>query len=126
MIIKSFKLFESHIDKNIFIIEVNDKSDLVYVLNYLKKIDENMYNQFLIDNEWKYPNWVFVYKYDNEYDKCLIFSYNPTKEELNFRMEKADNIYQHIFKINELDKLRIILLGNKFIKNMYSKRIIER
>lgn len=123
MIIKSFKLFESLDEYNIFIIEINDADELEYVMKFIGQIDMVLYNRYVMEeNDWHYPNWLFVYKDDIA---RMFTLYEPSKEKLKERMEEGKNIYPEIFNINNLNKFKNIFQGLK-TKKMYSPRKIQR
>ena len=121
MIIKSFKLFESLDEYNIFVIEINDADELAHVLNYLKKIDGILYNKWLLEEVWGYPNWLFVYRDD----AVRIFSVSSDRPGLKKRIEFDSQIYPEIFNVNNLNKFNYIYNSSK-IKTMYTPRKIQR
>ena len=123
MIIKSFKLFESLDEYNIFVIEINDREELEYVMKFIGQIDMVLYNRYVMEeNDWHYPNWMFVYKDD----VARMFTlYEPSKEKLKERMEEGKNIYPEIFNINNLNKFKNIFHGLE-TKKMYTPRKIQR
>lgn len=124
MIIKSFKTFEStNVEYETFVVKINSREELEYVMDYIGKIDSSLYNKNVLNTDyWYFPNFLFVYKDDIS----RMYSLDEPNLELLDKRLKRHGVYPHILNIYTIHKLNYLLKGKLDAKKLYSPRKIDR